>query len=64
MTLAYVTDPEAVLSAMEQCRLLGRDRFRKKYGFGEAKTYFLEWVSPSCQGVRQMPYGPTGQRRV
>lgn len=43
MGLSELTDQAAVLAAMKECDELGRDRFLDKYGFGEARTYFLEY---------------------
>lgn len=42
MSLALLTDPEAVLQAIAEFDELGRDAFLKKYGYGKADRYFLE----------------------
>jgi hypothetical protein len=39
--LAGITDPRAVRSAIEEFRRVGRDPFLAKYGFGQARDYFL-----------------------
>lgn len=39
--LAALTSRRAVLAAVEEYDRLGRDGFRKKYGFGAARSYFL-----------------------
>lgn len=41
--LADVTDPNAVLEAIEEFDQLGRERFLEKYGFGESRHYFLQY---------------------
>ncbi|MBD3923291.1 hypothetical protein IEZ26_01550 [Nocardioides cavernae] len=43
MSLQDLTSTEAVLAAIEECDKLGRDAFLDRYGFGEARTYFLEY---------------------
>ena len=43
MSLAAIRSREAVLKAIEECDRLGRERFRGRYGFGEARRYFLEY---------------------
>ena len=43
MTLADLTDPNAVLASIEECDQLGRTGFLAKYGFREARDYFLEF---------------------
>ena len=42
VSLAKLTDPAAVRSAVEEFDRIGRDAFLRKYQFGEAKDYFLE----------------------
>jgi hypothetical protein len=42
MTLADLTDRNAVIQAVVECNGLGRDRFLAKYGFGRAYNYFLD----------------------
>ena len=39
--LAHLTDRHAVLKAIKEFDSLGRKRFLEKYGFGEARAYFL-----------------------
>lgn len=34
---------EAVLKAMVECDRIGRDAFLRKYGFGKARRYFLDY---------------------
>lgn len=41
MALADVTDPTAVLRAIEEADTLGRQAFLDKYGFGPSHKYFL-----------------------
>lgn len=41
MSLKDLTDPNAVLAAIAEFDALGRERFLEKYGFGEARSYFL-----------------------
>lgn len=41
MSLADITDPQAVLAAVAEYDQLGQSVFLKKYGFGLAKSYFL-----------------------
>lgn len=41
--LADLTNPQAVLAAMKECDSLGREAFLAKHGFGEARSYFLEY---------------------
>jgi putative restriction endonuclease len=41
MSLRDITDPDAVRSAIEEFRRLGRDSFLARYGFGHARDYFL-----------------------
>lgn len=42
VSLAKLTDPWAVRSAIREFDDIGRSAFLKKYGYGEAKEYFLE----------------------
>lgn len=42
MSLDLLTDPAAVHAAMDEYDALGVDEFLKKYGYGHAKTYFVE----------------------
>ena len=42
MSLKNITDRQAVQSAINECRSLGRDAFLKKYGYGKAHGYFVE----------------------
>lgn len=42
MSLADVTDANAVLAALAEFDRLGRDAFLKKYGFAQARDYFVE----------------------
>ena len=42
MTLADLTNREAVLDAMREYDDLGRDAFLEKYGFGPSKRYYIE----------------------
>src|SRR5436309_2030056 len=41
MTLADITDAQAVHRAVEEFDRLGRDRFLENYGFGRAYNYLL-----------------------
>src|SRR5262245_823275 len=41
MPLGDLTSREAVLAAIQECDTLGREAFLHKYGFGEARDYFL-----------------------
>lgn len=43
MSLADLTDPAAVLAAMDECDRLGRAAFLDRYAFGAARDYFLEY---------------------
>jgi len=43
VVFADLDDPAAVLAAIKECDTKGRDRFLAEYGFGEARTYFLEY---------------------
>lgn len=38
---SQVTDPIAVERALEECDKVGRIAFREKYGFGEARSYYV-----------------------
>ena len=42
MALGDVTKPD-VLAAIGEYDRLGRDAFLQEHGFGEARTYFLEY---------------------
>jgi hypothetical protein len=51
-----LTDPTAVSAAIAECRELGRDRFRRKYGYGRSTIYPLihencEYDSKAIAGV-------------
>ena len=41
VSYADLTDPRAVEAALEEFDQLGRWTFLEKYGFGEARDYFL-----------------------
>ena len=41
MPLSDLVDANAVLAAIRECNVLGRDAFLERYGFGKAKGYFL-----------------------
>lgn len=41
MALSDITDRRAVLSAIEEFDRIGKDAFLAKYGFGEARSYWL-----------------------
>ncbi len=41
MSVAELSDPEAVRKAIEEYDSVGRDAFLKKYGFGRARSYWL-----------------------
>ena len=43
MSLALLTSRDAVLSAIREFDELGRERFLAKYGFGPARSYFLDF---------------------
>ncbi len=56
MTVSGVTDPQAVLKAIEEFDHLGRDTFLDLYGFGRSRKYFLvqgdnEYDSKAILGV-------------
>ena len=38
---SQVTERTAVERAIEECDRLGREAFREKYGFGEARSYYI-----------------------
>jgi hypothetical protein len=42
MLIDEITDPAAVLAAIEEYDRLGRDAFLSKHGFGAAREYFLQ----------------------
>lgn len=42
MPIQDLTDPKAVIAAIEECDRLGRNVFLRKHGYGEAKEYFLK----------------------
>ncbi|GAA1758829.1 hypothetical protein [Agromyces humatus] len=44
MALSDVTDRQSVLDAIEEFDRLGRAAFLEKYGFREAREYFLEFA--------------------
>lgn len=39
--VSQLTDPEAVLAAIEECNQLGREAFLAKYGYGRSRRYLL-----------------------
>lgn len=41
MAFRNLSSKRAVLRAIKECESLGRDRFLAKYGFGQARSYFL-----------------------
>lgn len=43
MTLKDLTDPRAVVRAMEECDRVGRSNFLQTHGFGPADEYFLAY---------------------
>jgi 5-methylcytosine-specific restriction protein A len=43
VALADLTDPSAVVQAIQEADALGRERFLDKYGFGHSRVYFLEY---------------------
>jgi len=43
MSLSDISSRTAILDAIEECDQLGRDHFLKKYGYGRAIDYFLEY---------------------
>jgi 5-methylcytosine-specific restriction protein A len=43
MSLGDLTSRDAVLRAVAECDRLGRDAFLDKYGFGRARSYFLDY---------------------
>jgi hypothetical protein len=43
MTLSQLSDPSAIFKAIEEFNALGRHRFLNKYGYHEAKEYFLHY---------------------
>jgi 5-methylcytosine-specific restriction protein A len=54
--LSQLTSREAIISAIHEYDLLGKKAFLKKYGFGEARSYFLihdekEYDSKAIAGV-------------
>jgi hypothetical protein len=67
MSLRDITDPEAVRSAIEEFRRLGRDLFLARYGFGQARDYFLidqaerfdsKAIAAAAHGVQFPQAGP------
>jgi hypothetical protein len=67
MSLRDITDAEAVRSAIEEFRRLGRDPFLAKYGFGQARDYFLidqgerfdsKAIAAAAHGVQFPQAGP------
>jgi hypothetical protein len=67
MSLRDLTDPEAVRSAIEEFRTLGRDAFLAKYSFGPARDYFLiddgelfdsKAIATAAHGVQFPGLGP------
>jgi len=38
---SQVTDAKAIIRAIKECDQLGREKFREKYGYGKAVSYFL-----------------------
>lgn len=42
MSVAHLTSKRAVLAAVREFESLGRERFLSMYGFGHARTYFLD----------------------
>jgi putative restriction endonuclease len=67
MSLRDITDPEAVRSAIEEFRSLGRNSFLAKYGFGRAREYFLiheddqfdsKAIAAAAHGVQFPHVGP------
>jgi hypothetical protein len=43
VSLADLTEPDAVRAAIREFDAIGRDAFLEKYGFGPAREYFLEF---------------------
>ena len=43
MTLSDIQSRKAILAAVEEFNRLGREAFLKKYGFGHARQYFLDF---------------------
>ena len=43
MELSSLSDPSAVLKAIDEFDRIGRTAFLTKYGFGEAVSYFIRW---------------------
>ena len=43
MTLSDIQSRKAILAAVEEFNRLGREAFLKKYGFGHALRYFLDF---------------------
>jgi MoxR-like ATPase len=67
--LAGLTDRQAVLDAIEECDLLGREAFLDKYGYGTAKEYFLRYkgnyydskaICGAALGYQHPDQGPLG----
>jgi putative restriction endonuclease len=42
MGLAQIKSRESILKAIQEFDRLGRDEFLSRYGFGKARSYFLE----------------------
>lgn len=40
-TLGRLTDPQAVLAALDECRALGRSAFLARYGFGPSRDFLV-----------------------
>lgn len=41
MKLSDLTDPRAIVRAIDEFDSLGRNEFLKRYGFGPARSYFV-----------------------
>lgn len=59
MALGELTSRDAVLQAIAECDALGRASFLSKYGFGEAREYFLEFKQRSydSKAIAGVAYG-------
>ena len=43
MPLSQLTDPTAVVAALEEAERIGRTEFQEKYGFGQATKFPVLW---------------------
>src|SRR6478736_710067 len=69
MSLSELTDPAAVYNALGEYRAVGRSAFLAKYGFGQARTYWLvdrgerfdsKAIVGAAFGFQHPEHGPLG----